>query len=495
MISRVKRGRTGFVVGLVSAFMLHGAAAEKYPNIIYIICDDLGYGEIQCLNPERSKVPTPHVDKLASQGMVFTDAHSGSAVCTPTRYGVLTGRYAWRTRLQSGVVHHNGQAMIAADRLTVPGLLKKSGYHSACIGKWHLTYSFVDEVGNKIKPKEKKKWSAGIPAGTRVVDGPTTRGFDYYSGFHHSAIIETYVENDRVVGDKPMDEVLQFLGTQAVNYIGEQAETENPFFLYLALNSPHTPIAPSKDWIGKSGMGAYCDFLMETDDVVGRVLQALEESGKADNILVIFTSDNGCSAGPAHAADLIKKYGHYPSANLRGYKSDGWDGGHRVPFIVRWPGRVKAGATNSELICHTALLATCAEITGQKLADHEGEDSISILPLLMSQNDAPVYDAVIHHSICGKFSIRQGKWKLCLHPGSGGWSNLKDPDARKQGLPEYQLYDMEKDVAETTNLATQHPEKVEQLIALMKKQVADGRSTPGAPQSNDIEIDLFKQDK
>ena len=480
---------------LLSASVQQAAAIEKPPNILYVICDDLGYGEIQCLNPERGKVPTPHVDKLASEGMIFTDAHSGSSVCTPTRYGVLTGRYAWRTRLQNGVVHHNGTPMIAADRLTVPALLKRSGYDTAAIGKWHLVYNFVDEGGNKVKGNKSKKWNSGIPAGSRVEDGPTTRGFDYYIGFHHSAIIETLVENDRVLEDKPKDQVLGFLGEQAVKYIGEQAKTDNPFFLYLALNSPHTPIAPSKDWIGKSGMGDYCDFLMETDDVVGRVLQALEESGVTDNTLVFFTSDNGCSAGPAHAADLIKKYGHYPSAHLRGYKSDGWEGGHRVPFIVRWPGKVKAGSTNPELICHTDLLATCAEISGQPLPENAGEDSLSILPTLLKKNATPIHDAVIHHSINGKFSIRQGKWKLFLAPGSGGWSKLKDPDARKQALPDIQLYDMEADVGETTNLAAQHPEVVDRLLSLLKKQVADGRSTPGTPQQNDAKINIFKKGK
>lgn len=477
---------------MLSVGLLMQAAAGKLPNIVYIICDDLGYGEIQALNPDRSKVPTPHVDKLASQGMVFTDAHSGSSVCTPTRYGVLTGRYAWRTSLQNGVRHHNGEPLIASDRLTVPALLKRAGYDTAALGKWHLVFSFVDENGEKVKGQG-NKWNGGIPAGSRVQDGPTTRGFDSYFGFHHSAIIETTIENDRVVDDTPMDQVLGKLGDRAAKYIGEKAKSENPFFLYLALNSPHTPIAPSKGWIGKSGMGDYCDFLMETDHTVGQVLQALEESGVADNTLVVFTSDNGCSAKPANAADLIEKYGHYPSAHLRGYKSDGWEGGHRVPFIVRWPGKVKAGSTNPETICHTALLATCAELTGQTLADNEGEDSLSILPALLGTNDQPVYDAFIHHTIRGMFSIRQGRWKLCVHSGSGGWSAPQDRDARKQELPEYQLYDMEQDLGETSNLADQYPEKVEQLLALLKKQVADGRSTPGAPQKNDAEIDLFKK--
>ncbi len=321
----------GLMVGALTA------SAERLPNIVYILCDDLGYGEIQCLNPERGKVLTPHVDKLASQGMVFTDAHSGSSVCTPTRYGIMTGRYAWRTHLQKGVVQHDKDygALIAEGRLTVPALLKKSGYHTAIIGKWHLVFSFVDDEGRRVKSEKNKKWNAGIPVGTKVKGSPITRGFDYYIGFHHSAIIETIVENDRVIAEKPTNEVLDFLGMNAVKYIGEQSKMDQPFFLYLPLNSPHTPIAPSDEWIGKSGMGDYCDFVMQTDHVVGKVLQALEDNGVADNTLVIFTSDNGCSAGPAKAKNLIKEYGHYPSAYLRGYKADGWEGGHRISYIVK----------------------------------------------------------------------------------------------------------------------------------------------------------------
>ena len=488
----------GILKGLMACWVIAGsglALADKLPNIVYILCDDMGYGEVHALNPDRSKVPTPHVDRFASEGMVFTDAHSGSSVCTPTRYGIMTGRYAWRTSLQNGVIQHGHPPLIAEGRTTVPLLLKKKGYDTAIIGKWHLGFSFVDETGSKITSKSKVKWSAGVPMGTKVAGSPITRGFDYYIGFHHARIIGTIVENDRVVDKLQTDEVLEFLGDHAVKYIGEQAKTPKPFFLYLPLSSPHSPIAPSKEWIGKSGMGDYCDFVMETDHVIGRVLEALEASGVADNTLVFFTSDNGCSAGPSKAAKLQKDYGHYPSAHLRGYKSDIWEGGHRVPFIVRWPGKVKAGSTNPELICHTDLLATCAELTGQKLADDEGEDSFSILPALLGTSEQPIHDAVIHHSIAGKFAIRQGKWKLELTPGSGGWSGPKDKDARKQGLPEYQLYDMEKDLGETTNLVDQYPEKVGQLLTLLKKQVADGRSTPGAPQKNDAEIDLFKKQK
>ena len=488
-----------FKVLLVLLLTTAAAAAEKLPNIVYILCDDLGYGEVHCLNPERGKVPTPHIDKLGSGGMIFTDAHSGAAVCTPTRYGILTGRYAWRTRLQSGVATHSpkDQPLIAADRLTVPALLKRSGYHSAAIGKWHLVYHFLNEAGQKTKTSAENQiqYNAKVPVGTQVEASPVTRGFDYYLGFHHSRVMATIVENESVIDIKPVNQTLQYLGDNAVDYVTTHAKSDNPFFLYLALNSPHTPIAPSKDWIGKSGMGEYCDFVMETDYVVGRVLTALDETGVADNTLVIFTSDNGCSAGPAKAQNLQDTYGHYPSANLRGYKSDGWDGGHRVPFIARWPGKVKAGSTHDQPVCLTSLMATCAELTGQKLADNEGEDSVSILPVLQGKTTEPTYAMVVHHSIAGKFAIRKGKWKLCFFPGSGGWTSPKDNAARQQDLPELQLYDMQADVGEQNNVADQYPDVVKELTEELEILVANGRTTPGESQKNDVSVDFRKQKK
>lgn len=464
-------------LSIVTALLLAPliAAAAVKPNIVYILADDLGYGDVQCLNPKRGKIKTPNIDRLAAQGMTFTDAHSGSSVCTPTRYGVLTGRYAWRTRLQRGVFDNYLQPLIAVDRLTVPALLRQQGYHSACIGKWHLGFTIAsrgqDGDGGKF---------AGAPLDSITRDGPVTRGFDEFFGFHHARMMKSVFENDRVTRLVEPVDMLPLLAQRAGGYVTARARTDQPFFLYLALNSPHSPVVPSKPWQGKSGLGDYGDFVMETDWAVGQVLTAIEAAGIADRTLIIFTSDNGCAAGPADAPAL-EKQGHFPSANLRGYKTDIWDGGHRVPFLVRWPGQVKPGVQSDRPICHTDLLATCAEIVGAKLPDNAGEDSVSMLPALLGQHTGPLREAIVHHSIQGRFAIRQGNWKLCLCPGSGGSS-------KGGGNEPVQLYDMSMDQAERNNLAAKHPEIVARLTALLEKHIADGRSTPGAKQKNDVEV-------
>jgi len=465
------------------------AAGAVKPNIVYILCDDLGYGDVHCLNPSRGRIATPNIDKLAGQGMIFTDAHSSSSVCTPTRYGILTGRYNWRSRLQSGVLDGYSEPLIAADRLTVPALLKQHGYATACIGKWHL--------GMKVP----KKADIG-PIG----QGPMTRGFDYYFGISASLDMPpfAFIENDRftqaptatknwvrtgpAAPDFEAADALPTLARKACEYIGARAAEKQPFFLYLPLTSPHTPLVPTKEWQGKSGLGEYGDFVMETDGALGEVLAALDTNGVAENTLVIFTSDNGCA--PYIGVDKLEKLGHFPSADLRGYKADIFDGGHRIPFIARWPGKIRPGAQSGQLISLTDLMATCAEIVGAKLPDNAGEDSVNILPALTGTADKPVREAVVHHSINGKFAIRQGNWKLELCSGSGGWSNPKDG---APGLPPLQLYDMTRDVGEQTNLQAEHPEVVARLTKLLEEYVAEGRSTPGAPQKNDAPVDIGKK--
>ncbi len=475
-----------FFAGLVVAF----SSGAKAPNIVMILCDDLGYGQIQYLNPERSKVPTPHVDQLAAEGMIFTDAHSGSSVCTPTRYGLMTGRYAWRTRLQKGVLSH-GDPLIDKKWKTVPSLLQDAGYHTACLGKWHLGMTYTHDDGAPMHVKASKE-RYGAPVGANVVGSPVEFGFDYYYGFSYARSMRSMIENKKVVADLELDQNLDVLATKAEHYIAAQSKTESPFFLYVALGAPHTPIVPSTEWIGKSGMGEYSDFVMETDHAAGRVIEALEEYGVADNTLVLFSSDNGCSAGPAKASKLQADFGHYPSANLRGYKSDLWDGGHRVPFIVRWPGTVKAGSSSSQLICLTDLMATCAALTVQELGEHEGVDSFSFLPTLTDPN-AVSRDSAIHHSIQGNFSIRQGKWKLLVSHGSGGWTKPKNDQSMKEGLPAMQLYDMEADIGESNNLINEHPERAERLYKALKLQVETGRSTPGIALKNDVRVKIDKQ--
>jgi arylsulfatase A-like enzyme len=462
------------------------------PNIVYILADDLGYGDVQCLNPERGKIKTPSLDKLASQGMTFTDSHSGSSVCTPTRYGLLTGRYAWRTRLQASVLSDYDKPLIAADRLTVPGLLKQNGYHTAIIGKWHLGYTIegtYKKGGGNGKGKSEGK-GGGAPIGAITRDGPVTRGFDEFFGFHHARMMKSVFENDRCTRFiEPLD-MLPALVKRSTEHIAVRSKAGQPFFLYLPLSSPHTPIVPSKEWQGKSGLGDYADFVMETDWAVGEVLAALDQAGVADNTLVIFTSDNGCS--PAAKVDKLETKGHFASASFRGYKADIWDGGHRVPFFVRWPGKVKAGSKSAQLICHTDLIATCAEILGTKLPHNAGEDSISILPAFLGKDTAPIHESVVHHSIAGRFAIRQGQWKLDVCPGSGGWGKPNDAQAKMQGMANVQLYDLSADIGETNNLQAEHRDIVERLTKLLQQTIANGRSNPGPKLANDVPIVLDK---
>ncbi len=470
------------------------ASAAQKPNVVYILCDDLGYGDVQCLNLERGKIPTPNIDKLAKAGMTFTDTHGGSSVCTPTRYGILTGRYAWRSRLQHGVLDGYDEPLISEGRLTVASLLKQQGYSTACIGKWHLGFtldkaSLREDAG---KGKGKKAGSTGAPTGAVTKDGPCSRGFDHFYGFHHARMMEAVFTDNTVKEQIAPIDTLPALTRHAASYIHEQANAKKPFFLYLALNSPHTPIVPAKEWQGKSGLGEYGDFVMQTDWSVGQVVEAIEKAGIAQETLIIFTSDNGCS--PAAGMDKLQKQGHFPSAQLRGHKADIWEGGHRIPFIVRWPGVVKPGSTCAQLTCLTDLMATCAEIVGAKLPETAGEDSFSILPLLKGE-DKPIRETIIHHSINGMFSIRTREWKLECCPGSGGWSSPKDAEALKENLPAIQLYNMTTDFKESQNVKADNPVIVETMTGQLEAIVENGRSTPGAKQVNDVKVTVVKAPK
>ncbi len=481
--------RLSLLLAVVVLAPLASLRAAK-PNIVYILADDLGYGDVQCLNPKRGKIATPHMDELASQGMTFTDAHSGSAVCTPTRYGLLTGRYAWRTRLQSSVLDGYVEPLIAKERLTVAGLLKENGYHTACFGKWHLGFTIenANKQGGKAKDAEKLE---GAPVGAVTRDGPLTRGFNDFFGFHHARMMKSLFNGDRVWQIIEPVEMLPTLVKHTCEHIAKRSKAREPFFIYLPLSSPHTPIVPGKEWRGKSGLGDYGDFVMQTDAAVGEVLAALDKAGVADNTLVIFTSDNGCSK--AAGIPKLEAKGHFPSADLRGSKADIFEGGHRVPFFARWPGQVKAGSQSSQLICHTDFMATCAEILGAKLPDDAGEDSFSILPVLLGKDKGPVHETVIHHSINGSFAIRQGKWKLALCADSGGWSAPEPGSKAAEGLPKDQLFDLTVDKTEAKNVSAEHPEEVARLTKLLDEIIANGRSTPGKKQPNDAEITIRKK--
>jgi arylsulfatase A-like enzyme len=518
-----------FVVAFLWA--TESGEAASPPNILVILADDLGFGDVRCYNPERGKIPTPNMDKLASQGMRFIDGHSSSGVCSPSRYTLLTGRYHWRTRLQSGIVGVFGEPLIAPDRMTIGTLAKQQGYRTTCIGKWHLGWDWpitkqqhallspskqLDDAASKA---DKKAAAASAVATEQqiaawrdifskpIAGGPSTRGFDLYFG----ADVPNwppfcFIENDRTLGipteflprhlignnqaskqgpalqDWKLEGILPALGDHTIQFINDSVQRKEPFLVYMPLTSPHTPLAVNPEWKDKSHLNLYADFVMETDAVVGRVLDALEKSGVADNTLVIFTADNGCA--PYIGVKDLEQMGHYPSGPLRGYKADAWEGGHRVPFIVRWPGVVKPGRVCSQLVHQSDLLRTLADVFGVRLPDNAGEDSFSLLPLLKGE-DKPVRENAVSASVRGTPAVRSGSWKYIPAPGSGGGG-----DGGDQSQP-VQLYNLADDLGEKKNLAASMPEKVAEMKALLEKLIANGRSTPGAAQKNDVEVKRY----
>ena len=475
----------GAVIGLSLVVSTHRAAArdavaENKPNIVYIIADDQGWGGASCNNP-NSKVPTPGIDRIAKEGMRFTDAHSASAVCTPTRYALLTGRYAWRTHLQKGVLTGGKDPLIAKNTTTIGELLQRQGYRTACIGKWHLGFNYDYPEGKKpVKRKELGNVLA-VPIGTRIIDGPTTRGFDTFLGFHHAREMATWMVDDGVTENIHVQQMLPRITSHAVDYIQTRGESKDgPFFLYLPLSSPHTPIVPTDGWKGKSNINAYADFVLQTDDTVVRVLDALDKAGLTENTIVIFTADNGTS--PRGEIDVLRANGHDPLAGLRGHKADIWEGGHRVPFVIRWPGVVEAGTVTDESICLNSLMATSADILGVELGEDEGVDSFSILPVLLGQKiNEPTHPVIVHHSINGKFAIRIGAWKYIHAKNSGGWSKGGDDKPT-------QLYNLNNDLSEQANLIDQESERAQGMRQVMMDVVRRGRSTPGPDQENDVPV-------
>lgn len=479
-----------------------GGATVARPNILLILCDDLGYGDVRAYN-SSGKIATPSFDRLATEGMRFTDAHTSSSVCTPTRYNLLTGRYNWRTRLQSGVLNGLSAPLIAPDRLTLAGLLRQQGYETAAIGKWHLGMDWAF----KTKPNRGGKADGwGVDYTKPIAHSPVACGFDSYFGIPASLDMPpfVFVDNDRVTSppttnrtwvrtgaaaaDFEAENVLPTLTARAIQYVSRHATNGKPFFLYLPFTSPHTPIVPVPQFKGKSGLNAYGDFVMQTDAAVGEVLAAVDRGGLRSNTLVIVTSDNGCSPA-ANFAELAAK-GHDPSHPFRGAKADIFEGGHRVPFVVRWPGRVKPGAVSDRLICLGDVFATCAEILDAKVPDNSAEDSVSFLPVLLGKESAPAREALVHHSINGSFAIRQGQWKLALCPDSGGWSAPRPGSAAATNLPPVQLFDLAADIGERNNVQAAHPDTVERLRKLLMKYIGEGRSTPGRPLTNDVPVRL-----
>jgi arylsulfatase A-like enzyme len=489
------------------------------PNIVVILADDLGYGDVQCYNSDRGKIPTPHIDRLASQGMRFADAHSSSGVCSPSRYTLLTGRYHWRSRLQSGIVGYLERPLITEDRLTIAGLLQRNGYHTACVGKWHLGWDwgvpkgqrplFAPPRGKEVAVTDQHRHAWNKVFSRPIGGGPTSRGFHEYFGTDvPNWPPYCFIENDRTVGipttflpqellrnhlaslpgpaleNWRLEAILPALGERATHYIRQRAESEQPFFLYMPLTSPHTPLAVNEPWKGESGLdSAVADLIMETDSVVGRVLDAIRESGVQDNTLVILTSDNGFA--PYVGAKHLEQQGHFPSGPLRGYKGDAWEGGHRVAFIVRWPGIVQPGSASAQLVHQADIMATVADVLDVQLPPDTAEDSFSLLPLLQG-GDQPIREHAVSQGSRGLLALRLGNWKMLFGPSGGGaWSkeSARPPD----GEPA-QLYDLGSDIAESKNLYADHPEMVTKMTALMQKLVQDGRSTAGPRQQNDVPV-------
>lgn len=480
---------------------------NKQPNIVYILADDLGYGDIGAFN-KGGKIITPEIDNLAKEGMLFTDAHSPSAVCSPTRYGILTGRYSWRSELKSGVLTGKSKSLLQKDRITVASMLQKVGYHTAFIGKWHLGWDWAqkdsaDFGGEGWDFKDFDNLDFTKP----ITNSPNDMGFDYAYG--HSGSLDmapyVYVENGKVTAevnnvtedkgkytwwrkgptaaDFIHDDVTPNFFRKAIDYVIQRSEEEKPFFMYLALPSPHTPILPTEEWKGKSNLNPYGDFVVMIDNYVGELVKVLKEQGLSENTIVIFTSDNGCS--PQADFEILGNLGHHPSGVYRGHKADIYEGGHRVPFIIKWPAKIKPNSVSNTTICQTDLMATCAEIAGIVLAENEAEDSYSMLPLFDDDSRTNYNrEATVHHSINGSFSIRKNEYKLIFCPGSGGWSFPRPGKDDMSALPKYQLYDLKADPSEENNLFAEQPEKVRELKALMASYIENGRSTPGPKQNN-----------
>ena len=475
------------------------------PNIVIILADDMGYGDAGCYNSD-SKIPTPHLDRLAAEGLRFTDAHSPSAVCTPTRYGLLTGCYPWRSRLKSGVIGPWGKPLIDKDRLTLPAMLHSKGYATAAIGKWHLGWQWPTTDGNP--PSSRQNPHGNVDFTKPIADGPTTRGFDSYFGTDVPNYPPfCFIENDRVKGEptdlsNPDDfnirgpalpgwravNILPELTRRAVQYIDDATKADNkrPFFLYFALTSPHYPVVPAPEFVGTSKAGKYGDFVAQTDAVVGQITAALQHNNIADNTLVIFTSDNGPEIDDEigiGAFDRIKQFSHASMGSLRGVKRDAWEGGHRMPFIARWPGHTPAGKTSDQFLILTDLMATCAAITGSALPDNAAEDSVDMLPALLGGSVAREGGVMV--GITGKPALRQGDWVLIAAPtGRENPAPRGEPEWFRQlrgytsHTEPYELFNLRDDISQRSNRAATEGERVKAMLALLDKYRRDGRSVP-----------------
>lgn len=458
--------------------------APAQPNIVYILADDLGYGDVSAYNT-ASAIRTPQIDRLAAEGIRFTDAHASSSVCTPSRYGILTGVYCWRSKLKQGVLRGYGGALIARGQPTAATVLQQFGYNTAAIGKWHLGLNWAIKKGHEHTLLLPEPDPEDIDFSRPVDDGPNTHGFGYsyilpasldmppYCYLRNDTLTETpdaYTEGNEVKDkDAPgyatgafwragkmapgfdFNQVLPHLTQQAVTYIDRQKNSGKPFFLYFAMPAPHTPWLPSAEFENAARAGSYGDYVAMTDAMVGKVLAALKKNGFDNNTIVIFSSDNG----PYWRPNMTEQYGHHATGIYRGMKADIWDGGHRVPLIVRWPAQIKAGRVSNTLTSLTNLVATCSELNGGPARLPAAPDSYSILPVLLGRADSSsVPQMIVHSSSHGMLGIRDGEWKWVEGLGSGGFS-APVAETPQPGGPQGQLYNMRTDPSEKENRCLQ----------------------------------------
>ena len=487
--------------------------ATERPNILFILADDLGYGDVGCYNPE-SKVPTPHLDRLAKEGIRFTDAHSPSTVCTPTRYSILAGRMAFRLNYRGVFTGVGGPCLINPGRLTVASLLKQQGYATAMFGKWHVGLTAFDKEGKPIHQN-------GLPAVRRIdysralKGGPLDHGFDHFFGTASCPTTDwlyAFIDGNKIpvpptqiVDRTPLpkhpysrdnrpgmiapgfdlEEVDMVFLDKSLKFLDQHAKEspDKPFFLFHSMQAVHLPSFAGAAFKGKTQAGPHGDFIFEMDHVVGELMKALKKHGMTENTLVVFSSDNGPEVPTSIA--MRRDHKHNGARPWRGIKRDQWEGGHRVPFIARWPGRIKPGSTSSQTICLTDLMATAAAITGAKLPNNVAEDSYNILPALLGGNKS-IREYTLHQTMSLALAIRKGNWKYLDHKGSGGNNYGREGrwGMKQYALPEKapkapgQLYDLENDPGETNNLYFKHPKIVKELKGQLEESKKTGRSAP-----------------
>jgi arylsulfatase A len=501
----IKNGGLLLSLSLILGFNPLEAQNTAFPNIIIIMADDLGIGDIQAYNP-TSSIPTPHINTLAKQGISFTNAHATASVCTPSRYSLLTGRYSWRSRLKRGVLWMWDPPLIEENRFTMGEMLQKKGYTTACIGKWHLGWDWPTIDGNSAKKSE----GSNVDYTKPIKNGPLTRGFTFYFGQDIPSLApHVFIENERVVTQPTAwlsgpagwpgamepgwkyEDLMPTITSKAIAFVREQTvqRKNQPFFLFFSLSAPHTPIAPHKNFVHQTKVGPYGDFVYEMDYHVGRLLKTIDSLNIGENTLIIFTSDNGGinADGKNYTGEIgsLLKLGHNSNGQFKGLKSDAWEGGHRIPFIARWSGKIKPNKVSDVLFSQVDLMATFSAITGDKLPPGVAEDSFNMLPALLKPAHKNIRQALVTQSGNGILAIQNQQWKLILSSGGGGkWSNPVGelPHLLNRGKnplwENIQLYDLLHDIEESRNVASLYPAKVSELMNLLKKYVLEEKSNP-----------------